>query len=86
MNPDLFNGLFEFVGSAMIWRNVWAIYKDKQLAGVRWGATAFFSSWGLWNLYYYPSLEQWASFTGGVSIVIANTVWLALSLRYGGKA
>ena len=87
MSPDNVNGLFEFFGSIMIWRNVYAILKDKHLAGVRWGATAFFSSWGFWNLYYYPSLNQWWSFSGGVSIVIANTIWLVLSIYYSrGKA
>lgn len=85
MSPDLFNGLFEFFGSIMLWRNVLQLYRDKQTKGVHWSATGFFMSWGYWNLFYYPQLDQWWSFAGGVSIVIANTVWLGQMLYYRTK-
>lgn len=80
--PDLMNGLFEFFGACMIWLNVMALVKDRQVRGVNWKVTGFFWSWGIWNLYYYPSLHQWASFAGGVWICIANFVWLGLAIRY----
>ena len=83
--PDVVNGLFEFGGSLVLWGNVHRIYKDKGYAGVTSAATLFFSAWGYWNLYYYPSLEQWASFFGGISIVAANTAWFVLMMRYGRK-
>ncbi len=82
MNPDLINGLFEFIGSLMIWANVARILKDKEVKGIDWRVTGFFWAWGLWNLFYYPHLDQWWSFAGGVSIVIANTVWLSLAWWY----
>lgn len=83
--PDLINGLFEFLGSIMIWRNVVAIYHDKGYLGVHWAAISFFASWGYWNMYYYPYLGQWLSFAGGCSITLANTIWLILMLYYGRK-
>lgn len=43
---------------------------------------AFFWSWGIWNLFFYPSLGQWYSFVGGIALVAGNTVWVALALRY----
>ena len=85
MSPDIINGMFELFGSVLLWRNVWQLYKDKQVKGVHWNATAFFAAWGYWNLYYYPSLEQWWSFWGGVSIVIANTIWLLQMIYYINK-
>jgi hypothetical protein len=85
ISPDLINGLFEFFGSGMLWRNVYQLHKDKEVKGVHWGPTAFFWSWGLWNMYFYPHLDQWWSFAGGVSIVAANGVWLAQMLRYRKK-
>lgn len=85
MNPDLINGLFEFFGSIMLWRNVYQLHKDKQVKGVHWGPTLFFFLWGLWNLFYYPSLTQWWSFTGGLSIVIANGVWFSQMYKYSDK-
>lgn len=82
MTPDLINGVFEFVGSLALWANVYRLYVDKRTHGVTWYATGFFMLWGYWNLYYYPSLEQYWSFVGGVSIVVANTVWLGQMLWY----
>jgi hypothetical protein len=81
-SPDVVNGLFEFGGSLMLWRNVYQLYKDKMVRGVHWGPTAFFMSWGFWNLYFYPHLDQIWSFAGGISIVLANTVWFFQMLKY----
>lgn len=83
MTPDAINGTFEVVGSAMIWRNVYQLWLDKLVRGVHWMPISFFMAWGYWNLYYYPHLDQWWSFWGGVSIVFANTIWFAQALYYG---
>jgi len=82
LTPDLLNGIFEFVGSIMLWLNVRRLYIDKQTMGVNGLTVGFFTSWGFWNLFYYPNLGQWYSFAGGISIVVANTVWLILMLYY----
>ena len=83
MTPDIINGLFEFFGSIVLWRNVVQLHRDKGYAGVHLLATGFFAAWGYWNLYYYPSLNQWWSFYGGLSIVTANTIWLCQMFYYG---
>lgn len=82
MTPDVMNGAFELLGSIMLWLNVRKLHQDKEVKGVHWTATCFFMLWGYWNLFYYPSLDQWWSFAGGISIVAANTVWLAQTLYY----
>lgn len=82
MTPDVINGSYEFVGSIALWANVYRLYKDKEAKGVTFWATAFFMTWGYWNLYYYPHLDQWWSFAGGLSIVLANTVWLGQMIYY----
>jgi uncharacterized membrane protein YfcA len=80
--PDLVNGAFEAVGGAMIVMNCVRLYRDKCVRGVSVLPVTFFTSWGIWNLFYYPSLGQWASFAGGCSIVIANAVWLGMAIHY----
>jgi hypothetical protein len=85
MTPDFINGAFEFVGAVMIGRNVRQLYLDKIMRGVHWWAAAFFMSWGWWNLYYYPSLDQMWSFAGGLAIVLVSTFWLGQILYYGRK-
>lgn len=82
---DAINGLFEFIGSILTWMNVTRTYKDKGYAGIYLPSVVFFSSWGIWNLYFYPHLNQWLSFLGGCSLVIANLLWVGMMYYYGHK-
>jgi len=79
---DLINGIFEILGGILCWMNVSKLRKDKLVKGVSWPVQAFFSLWGLWNLYYYPSLDQWCSFVGGIILVSGNSVWVLLAIYY----
>jgi len=79
---DNVNGLYEALGGFFILLHILKVARDKSVKGVSITATAFFASWGLWNLYYYPSLGQWASFAGGLFVVTANLVWVYLLLKY----
>jgi hypothetical protein len=83
--PDLVNGFFEIGGSIAVWFNVAAIYRDKGYAGMEWYVVAFFWSWGIYNLFYYPYLHQMLSFAGGISVVLANTVYTLMMLKFGRK-
>lgn len=75
---DFLNGLFEFVGGYFVWMNFFALLRARKLSGVYWPTTLFFTVWGLWNLIYYPALNQWISFFGGLSIASGNIAWLVL--------
>ena len=79
---DSINGGFETFGSVAVMMNIAKLLKDKQVKGIHWGSTIFFTSWGLWNLWYYPHLSQWGSFLGGVMLCASNVVWLGLRLYY----
>jgi hypothetical protein len=85
MTPDHVNGLFEGVGSIMLWLNVRQLVKDKILKGVHYGPVVFWTAWGFWNLYYYPALHQIWSLIGGIDVVLANSVWLLLLWHYREK-
>lgn len=80
--PDLINGAFECFGGVFLVLNIRTLLRDKQVKGIHWGSTIFFTSWSLWNMWYYPHLDQWASFYGGLFICAANVVWLSLRLYY----
>ncbi len=82
MTNDLINGSFEFIGAAMYVLTIRRLLRDKKYRGVSPWPVAFFSSWGAWNLIYYPSLGQWFSFAGGVALVLVNCVQLYLMWRY----
>lgn len=80
--PDLINGLFELFGAFAAFLNCKQLIKDKQVKGINWTTYAFYASWSMWNLYYYPSLDQWFSFIGGLMIVVGNVTWLGLLIKY----
>ena len=82
MSPDHINAAYEFMGGVMLWQNVWTAYRDKAVQGVSIATTSFFASWGLWNLYYYPHLNQWWSLAGGICLSIPQCIWLCLLIRY----
>ena len=82
MTPDLINGIFELLGGAFILNHCRVLYQDKLVKGVSALSTTFFTAWGVWNLYYYPHLDQWWSFAGGLVIVAANALWIGLMIYY----
>jgi len=79
---DIVNAIFEIGGGLLIWINVNQIAKDKKVFGVHWAPTAFFFAWGVWNLFYYPSLDQYLSFIGGLVIVCGNAAYVYLLFKY----
>jgi hypothetical protein len=79
---DTINALFEAGGAAAIWKSVFVLRHDRQVKGVYWPASIFYSLWGLWNLVYYPSLSQWWSAGAGAVLVTGNIAWVVLAIRY----
>jgi uncharacterized membrane protein YfcA len=82
---DIINAVFELGGGILLILNCFKLHKDKQIKGISISVTAFFTVWGYWNLYYYPSLNQWFSLFGGILIVAANTVWVLMAIHYSKK-
>lgn len=85
MLPDLVNGLFELFGGLFILNHCRVLYQHKQVKGVSVLSTSFFFAWGVWNLFYYPHLDQTLSFLGGLVIVSSNCLWIGMMLYYKGK-
>lgn len=79
---DLVNGVYESCGGFFVALSVAKLHKEKLVRGVSWYGIAFFSSWGIWNLFFYPHLGQWMSFGGGVALCAVNCVWLGQVIFY----
>jgi hypothetical protein len=82
---DLVNGAYELFGAPFIFLSVLKLYRDKSIRGVDFHHVGYFTSWGIWNLYYYPHLDQWASFIGGIATTLVNSIWLGQILYYSRK-
>ena len=73
------------LSGVLVWLNVRRLHLDKMVRGVAAAPIAVFSTWGIWNLYYYPHLEQWVSFAAGVLLAVGNTTWVIQMIHYGRK-
>ena len=82
---DIINGIFEFIAGCFMFTNILRLIKDKTVKGFNWYSILFFLFWGIWNLFYYPSLNQIYSFIGGIFIVMMNLIWLLLVLKFNLK-
>ena len=85
MAPDIINGCFELLGAPFILLSIIKIAKEKKVYGISWLHAGFFTSWGFWNLFYYPHLNQWFSFAGGIAIAAVNSIWLVQLIYYNKK-
>ncbi len=74
---DLVNGLFEAFGGLFVLLSILRLRRDRCVRGVSWAMVAYFTTWGFYNLYFYPSVDCWASFAGGLFVVVANTTYLS---------
>lgn len=83
---DAVNGAFESLAGFAVLLHCLRLYKDKMVKGVSILATTFFFTWGVWNMYYYPHLDQWMSFFGGLFIVTANCAWIVMLIYYSNLA
>ncbi len=79
---DLVNGLLELFGAILLLGNCRLLIRHKRVQGVSMTPTAFFSAWGIWNLYFYPAQGLWLSFFGGVCLACVNLVWVGLAFYY----
>lgn len=82
---DLINSLFELFASLFILNHCRVLYKQKDVKGVSILSTIFFTSWGLWNIFYYPSLGQTLSFYAGIGVFLANMLWVSMMVYYSRK-
>jgi hypothetical protein len=82
LRPDYVTAAFEIVSAFFIWLSIRAAVRSKLAAGVSWVHVGFYSFWGVWNLFYYPHLHQWAAFAGGILITGSNTIWTCLLVYY----
>jgi hypothetical protein len=80
--PDIVNGTLEALSGVMVLNHCRVLRADRRVAGVSIASVAFFTFWGVWNLFYYPALGQLWSLAGGVVVMAANGLYVAMLLHY----
>ncbi len=82
MTPDLINGFLDGASSILLWANVWRLSKDKRVRGTSIAPVAAIFLCGVWKMWYYPNLHQWASVVGAGLAMVANGVWVGQAVYY----
>lgn len=82
---DIINASFELGGGLMVIPSILNIMKTKSADGIATSTITFFTLWGIWNVYYYPAMEQPLSATAAVLLTTANLTWWSLIIRYRKK-
>lgn len=85
IEPDLINSLFEGFAGLMVLNHCRVLHAEKMVRGVSVVSSFFFTVWGVWNVYYYPALNQPLSFYGGLFVVVANAVYVWMMIFYRKK-
>ena len=82
ISPDLVNALFEILSSIFILLSILRLYQDKVVCGVPAFHVVFFWLWGTWNIFYYPYLDQTASFICAIIVLAMNSLWAGMLVYY----
>lgn len=82
MMNDLVNGLFELLAALFVLNHCRVLMRDRAVAGVSVVSVAFFTTLGLWNLLYYPSLGQSFSFICGLFVAAANALYIGMLVYF----
>ena len=79
---DQINAIAEVIACIVLLPSIMTAWRMKVVQGVHWLTPAFFWSYGIWNLFYYHSLEQYWSGLAAILLVAQNTIWLLMVVLY----
>lgn len=79
---DVINACFECGAGLLVLNHCRVLRAERMVRGVSLLSVAIFTLWGVWNMYYYPSLSQWWSFAGGFFVTLANGLYCSQLAYY----
>jgi len=79
---DIINSLFQIGVIIFSANNCLAVFMHRSSAGVSPVSAIFFNVFGLWNSFFFASLDQTMSFLVSISMLMINAVYLYLVFRY----
>ena len=82
ITSDMINALFEIAGALMVCDHIRHLLRDKSVAGVSTLAVVWFTTWSLWNVYYYNDINQIYSWCAAIIMGLIQTTYLILLIYY----
>jgi len=85
MTSDQINAALELLGAVFLVPTLLEAFSKKLIVGVHWISPIFFTIWGLWNCFYYPTLHQYWSASAAIVMFGTNLIWLIMIIKYKEK-
>jgi hypothetical protein len=82
---DAINAGFELCGGFAYVPTLLMAWRARRVVGYHLSTTAFFWSWGVWNLFWYRNLDQPFSFWCGAFLLFMSSIWFLTVIKLGEK-
>ena len=82
ITPDKVNAGFEIAAALFIIYNCFILHHDKLVRGISPYSYVLFTAWSIWNMFFYPIVEQTFSFYAATLMAIAQLVYTCMLAYY----
>jgi len=79
---DQMNAAFELGGAFLRTLDCVKLFQAKRFMGGHLGTALYFLLWGVFNVFFYPSLHQEWSFWAAIALMTINGVWFVMAVHY----
>lgn len=79
---DQINASLEFAGACFRTFDCVKLFRAKRFQGGSLFTALFFFGWGVFNMFYYPSLQQTWSFVAAILLTVVNGIWILMAVVY----
>jgi cation transport ATPase len=82
LTMDQANACLEMGGAFLRTLDCIKLFQDKRFSGGHLGTALYFLGWGVFNVFFYPSLNQVWSFWAAIVLMVMNGLWFVMALYY----
>lgn len=79
---DQINAGLEMGGAFLRALDCVKLFRAKRFVGGYLGTAMYFLLWGIFNTFYYPSLNQTWSFAAAIALAAMNGLWFVMAIHY----
>jgi apolipoprotein N-acyltransferase len=79
---DYITAAWLILASLFTLRHAWRTWQARSALSVSLGATAFFTGFAAWNVFFFAYLGAHASALASGLLTIAHALWLAIQIHY----
>lgn len=82
LTMDQANAALEMGGAFLRTLDCIKLFQHKRFVGGHLGTALYFLLWGVFNVFFYPSLNQVWSFWAALALMVINGLWFVMAVYY----